>query len=219
MMRSRSQVAALLGPTLRAIRWEMTATAGALTLLLLTWKHEQLESPTTAVSLVRGAALLLAIGALPLLDDPAARQVAAVPVSLAVRCAIRLVGFLVLVFLPVAALAAWSSLPVGALLLETSAVVALACAASIMMTRSTEHSEPSNIVSVALLPLPLVLGMLPAAVALVVPQGPQWTPAHQRWSVLFAVGIATLAFALRDPAARIFGRSERGRSGPVVADR
>lgn len=118
MSASGRQSAALLGPTLRAIRWAVPATAGALTLLLLTWKHEQLQSPDSALTLVRAGALLLTIGALPLLDDPSARQVAAVPVSLAARCAIRLAGFVVLVFLRVTALAAWSSLPVGALLLE-----------------------------------------------------------------------------------------------------
>ena len=203
MSASGRQMAALLGPTLRAVRWAVPATAGALTVLLLTWKHAQLESPESALTVVRGAALLLTLGALPLLDDPAARQVAALPVSLAVRCAIRLTGFVVLVFLPVTALAAWSSLPVGPVLLETSAVVALACAASILITRSTDHSEPSSIVSVALLPLPLVLGMLPAAAALVVPQGAQWTPAHQRWGVLLAVGLAALVLALRDPAAKV----------------
>ncbi len=77
------------------------------------------------------------------------------------------------------------------------------------MTRSTDHSEPSSIVSVALLPLPLVLGMLPAAAALVVPQGPQWTPAHQRWASLLAAGLVALTLALRDPAARMFRWSER----------
>jgi hypothetical protein len=203
MSASATQLAALLRPTLRAVRWDVPASAGALTALLFVWKHQQLQSPDSALTVVRVCALLLTLGALPLLDDPAARQVAALPVSLAVRCAIRLAGFVVLVFLPVTALAAWSSLPMGALLLETSSIVALACAASIVMTRSTDHSEPSSIVSVALLPLPLVLGMLPAAAALVVPQGPQWTPAHQRWSVLLAVGIVTLTLALRDPAARM----------------
>jgi hypothetical protein len=218
------QLVTLLGPTLRAIRWEVSATAGALTVLLLTWKHEQLQSPGSGLALVRAAALLLILGALPLLDDPAARQVAALPVPLAVRCAIRLAGFAVLVFAPVAALAASSNLPIGALMVETTAIVALACSASIVLTRATDHSEPSSIVSVALLPLPAVLGMLPAAVALVVPQGPQWTGAHQRWSILAAVGLAALAFALRDPAskvvvARVPIALRARRSGRVVGDR
>jgi hypothetical protein len=202
----RRLLVVLAAPTLRAVRWDVPATAAALVVGLLVWKHGLLQSTEQALWLVRTVALLLTVGALPLLDDPAARQVAAVPVPLAWRSAIRLAAFLALVFAPVSALAAWSHLPVGGLLLETSAVVALSCAVSALTTRSTEHSEPSMVVSLGLLPLPAVLTLLPPSAALLVPEGAMWEPAHRRWAVLLAVGLVALVLALRDPAARFLRR-------------
>jgi hypothetical protein len=207
------QLAALVPPIVRAVRWDVPASACALVIGLLLWKHTRLQSPASALWLVRGAALLLTLGALPLLDDPAARQVAAVPLPLAMRSAIRLAGFVPLVFAPVTALALWSQLPVRGLLLETSTIVLLSCAASVVITRSTDHSEPSTLVSLGLLPLPAVLVLLPQSTALVVPEGEQWVSAHQRWAGLLALGIVALTFALRDPAARcvlrLVGRQPR----------
>jgi fluoroquinolone transport system permease protein len=207
-MRS-GQLTALVGATLRAVRWDVTATAGGLVVGLLLWKHAQLQQPASALWLVRGTALLLTLGALPLLDDAAARQVAAVPLPLAWRSAIRLAGFVALVFVPVSALAAGSGLPVAGLLLETAAIVLLSCAASLLMTRLTEHPEPSTIVSLGLLPLPGVLTLLPASVAMLVPEGPEWNAAHQRWAALVAIGVVVLALSLRDPSARAPGRRSR----------
>jgi hypothetical protein len=208
--RRSGQLLALVGPTLRAVRWEVPASAVTLLIVVLFWKHMELRSPVSALWVVRGGALLLTLGALPLLDDPAARQVAAVPLPFAWRSAIRLAGLFVMVFAPVAALAAWSHLPIGGLLLETAAVVALSCAASVLMTRSTEHSESSTVVSFGLFPLPAVLTLLPPSAALLVQQGEQWDSAHRRWAVLLALGLGTLVLALRDPAAR--GVLRRGRA-------
>jgi fluoroquinolone transport system permease protein len=208
------QMVALVGATLRAVRWDVTASAGGLVVGLLLWKHAQLQQPASALWLVRGTALLLTLGALPLLDDAAARQIAAVPLTLAWRSAIRLAGFVALVFAPVSALAAWSDLPVGSLLLESAAIVLLSSAASLLMTRSTEHSEPSTIVSLGLLPLPGVLTLLPPSFAMLVPEGPDWGAAHQRWAALVAIGVVVLALSLRDPSARAPGR--RGRRSPAV---
>jgi hypothetical protein len=207
------QLAALVGATLRAVRWDIPATAGALVVGLLLWKHAQLESPASALWIVRGVALVLTLGVLPLLDDAAARQVAAVPIPLVWRTALRLTGGVTLVFVPVTALGVWSDLPVRGLLLETAAIVLLSGAASLLLARSTDHSEPSTIVSVGLLPLPWVLTMLPESAALLVPLGPAWSAAHQRWAILLAVGVVALALALRDPAARLPGR--RGRRTPI----
>jgi hypothetical protein len=206
------QLAVAVRPTLRGVRWELPATAGSLVVLLLFWKHAELESPASGLWLVRGSALLLTLGALALLDDPAARQVAAVPLPLAWRSTIRLTSFVTIVFVPVIWLAAWANLSVTGLLLETSTIVAASCAASLAMTRASEHSEPSTIVSIGLLPLPGVLALLPRSAALLVPPGGQWTAAHQRWAVLCTLAAVALALALRDPAARM--SIPRGRPSP-----
>lgn len=199
---------------MRAVRWDIPATTGALVVGLLLWKHTQLESPASALWIVRGVALLLTLGALPLLDDASARQVAAVPIPLVWRSALRLAGGVVLVFVPVTALGVWADLPVPGLLLETAAIMLLSSAASLLLARSTDHSEPSTIVSVGLLPLPWVLTTLPESAALLVPLGPAWSDAHQRWAVLVAIGAVGLMIALRDPAARLPGR--RGRRAPLA---
>lgn len=214
MTRRRGQLAALSGASVRAVRWDIPATTGALVVGLLLWKHAQLESPASAVWIVRGVALLLTLGVLPLLDDASARQVAAVPVPLVWRSAVRLAGGVAIVFVPVTALGVWSDLPVRGLLLETAAIVLLSSAASLLLARSTDHSEPSTIVSVGLLPVPWALTMLPESAALLVPLGPAWSDAHQRWAVLVAVGAVGLMIALRDPAAPLPGR--RGRRTPLA---
>ncbi|MEP7054907.1 MAG: hypothetical protein ABI912_06635 [Actinomycetota bacterium] len=188
------------------------------TAALLAWKHRPLQSEPSALWLVRGAALLLTVGALPILDDPAARQIAAVPLSLARRSAIRLTAIAGIVFVPVSALAAWSSVSVGDVLIETTAIVSIACSASMLFIKSWDLPEPSMIVSVAFLPLSLLLLRLPTPLALLVGPGPAWNPAHQRWSVVLCLGVWALSLALRDPAATMFllpTRRAVRRHGPV----
>lgn len=194
-----AQLVAVAGPTVRAIRWTQPALTLGIALGLVLWRADTLNTPTTAVWTVRAAALVVIAGALAVLDDPAAPQVAAVPLPLSWRTAPRILVALTLVTVPVAALAGHSHLPLDGLILEAGAVLALAAAGCLLLARAG-ILEPSMPVGVGLLLAPAALFLLPDRMTLLAAPGPIWAQSHARWAWLFGLGIITLALALRDPA-------------------
>lgn len=202
----------LIRATLRGLRWDLPATGVVLVMALLAWRHDSLQSRPTALWIVRTMALVLTLAALPFFDDPAARQIASVPIALARRSAVRLGVAALFVLAPVIAFALWAGLPTRAVLIESGALLVLAAGASFVVSRTTDTTEPSAVVSIAVLPLPAMLTMLPERIALLVPEGPHWSDAHQRWSWVLGAGVLLLAASLRDPAARVARRVGVGRS-------
>jgi hypothetical protein len=191
--------AAVPGATARTIRWTQPAVLTGIALILILWQADTLDTPATAVWTVRAAGLIFIAGSLSAFDDPAAPQIAAVPVPLSRRAAPRIAFAVVFVTVPVAALAGLANLPVGAMVLEAGALLALATGACLVLAR-TGILEPSTPVAVGLLLAPAALVLLPEKLALLVPPGPDWDQAHGRWAILLGVGILTSVVALRDPA-------------------
>lgn len=212
-----AELAAVAGPTVRAIRLTQPALMLGIALALVLWQADTLDTPATAVWTVRAVTLVLIAGALPAFDDPAASQVAASPLPLCWRTAPRILFALAVLSVPVLALAARTQLPVGSLALEAGALLALTAGASLMLARRG-ILEPSTPVAVGLVLAPAALFLLPQEIGLLVPPGAHWNPAHQRWAILLGLGVLLLALALRDPArsCRIRCRSEvtRGRGLP-----
>ena len=194
-----AELVAVAGPTARAIRWTQPALTLSIALGLVLWRADTLNTPAMAVWTVRAAALVVIAGALAVFDDPAAPQVAAVPLPLSWRSAPRFLVALTLVTVPVAALAGHSHLPVGALILEAGAVLTLAAAGCLLLARAG-ILEPSMPAGVGLLLVPAALFLLPDRMTLLAAPGPIWAQSHARWAWLLGFGITTVAVALRDPA-------------------
>ncbi|MFD5222558.1 ABC transporter [Streptomyces tendae] len=187
----------LVGPVWRTLPWRALAAAGTLGLLaaatpLVTGGE---PAPWQTLLLLRGIALIGALGLAFLLDDPARHLTAPLPTPRPVRQALR-----VALVAPIAALW-WTAVllltpsasrpPVGEVTLEAVAVGVLALAAAALAVRLTDEARPGPFVAAALL-LTAVLAPLLA------PEGwalftqaddPRWPAAHDRWAVL-AVGAA-----------------------------
>ena len=194
-----AELAAAAGPIARGIRLTQPALTLGIALVLVLWQADTLDAPATAVWTVRAAALVIIAGALAAFDDPAAPQIAAVPVALSWRAAPRILFAVVVVTIPVAALASLAHLPVGAMVLEAGALLAVATGACLLLA-GTGILEPSTPVAVGLLMAPAALVLLPDELALLVPPGPDWGEAHGRWAILLGLGILTAILALSDPA-------------------
>lgn len=206
-----SELAAAAGPTTRAIRLTQPALMLGIALALVLWQADTLDTPATAVWTVRAVTLVLTAGALPAFDDPSGPQVAAAPLPQSWRVAPRILFALAFVSVPVVALAALAQLPIGSLALEAGALLALAAGTCLMLARRG-ILEPSTPVAVGLLLAPAALFLLPQWAALLVPPGPLWDPAHERWAILLGAGVLLVALALRDPARSC--RRASGRTPP-----
>lgn len=155
-------------------------------------------------------ALALCAGAAFLLDDAAGTTVGASPTSLARRRALRVALALPLLTAVWAGSlwyatsgdgAAFGSDTRAALSLQLGALLALTLAASAVALRvmPDEHGGwTGTVVPFAVIGAALAL---PERWALLAPPGGgAWDGAQQRWAVLLAVGLLTLAWASRDPA-------------------
>ena len=187
------------GATARAIRWTQPAVMAGIALLLVLWRADTLSAPATAVWTVRAAARVLVAGVLAVYDDAAAAQVAALPVPLSRRTGPRILFASTIVTVPVGALAWFARLPVGAILLEAAALLALVTAACLLLAQAGVL-EPSMTAGIGLLLAPAAMYLLPERAALLVAPGPNWAQAHERWAFLLALGTLTVVVAVRDPA-------------------
>ncbi len=212
----------LVGPVWRTLPWRALAAAGTLGLLVaatpLVTGGE--PAPWQTLLLLRGIALIGALGLAFLLDDPARHLTAPLPTPRPVRQALR-----VALVAPIAALW-WTTVllltpsasrpPVGEVTLEAAAVGVLALAAAALAVRLTDEARPGPFVAAVLL-LTAVLAPLLA------PEGwalfaqaddPRWPVGHDRWAVL-AVGAAVVgALCGPEPLGR-GARRIRGAGAPV----
>ncbi|MET9823055.1 MULTISPECIES: ABC transporter [Streptomyces] len=204
----------LIGPVWRTLPWRALGAAGALGLLVagtpLATGAE--PAPWQTLLLLRGVALIGALGLAFLLDDPARHLTVPVPTRRPVRQALRLA-----LVAPLAALW-WTAVllltpsasrpPVGATTLEAVAVAALAFASAALAVRLTDETRPGPFVAASLLLIAVLAPLLaPEGWALFVQaDDPRWPVAHDRWAVL-AVAVAVVgAVCGPEPLGRRTGR-------------
>ncbi|MFA3876750.1 ABC transporter [Streptomyces sp. MMCC 100] len=187
----------LAGPLWRTLPWRALAAAGTLGLLVaavpLATGAE--PAPWQTLLLLRGAALIGALGLAFLLDDPARHLTAPVPTPRLLRQALR-----VALVAPLAALW-WTTVllltpsasrpPAGGVTLEALTVGALALAVAALAVRLTDEARPGPYVAASLLLTAVLAPLLaPEGWALFVQAGdPRWSAGHDRWAVL-AVAVA-----------------------------
>ena len=201
----------------RAVQWQPMVASWALAAALLGWRIGDVTDTEAAITLLRGVAVLLTLGALFVLDDEALSQVAAAPVSLAVRTTVRAgvaVAGVAVAWLPALALTqAWTGIRIpAAIWLELAAMVASGLAAAAASQRFFDLPAPS--VSAGPVTIGLLLGLLglPQRWAFIVAPGAGWAGAHRRWAVLLAVAVFVLLASMRDPA----NRSPRARTATTI---
>lgn len=158
---------------------------------------------------LRTLGLLLVLASGYVLDDGATVTLQASPYSLARRLGLRVgaavtivapLWILVLVrLLPSAPASDRTTLGVG-LTVELAAALAMVWAVAAWARRGGfEH--PGIITTPVILALLLMAASISRAPMLVGP-GPQWIPAHARWSIVLVGAAAGLLVGIRDPAAR-----------------
>ncbi|WP_308406229.1 ABC transporter [Streptomyces sp. AC602_WCS936] len=201
---------ALVVPVWRTLPWPALAAAGALGLLAaatpaLTGAE---PAPWQTLILLRGVALIGALGLAFLLDDPARHITTPVPVPRPLRQALR-----VALVAPLAALW-WTAVlliapsasrpPAGDITLEAAAVGVLALAAAATAIRLTDEARPGPAVVAALLLAAVAAPLLaPEGWALFVPaEDPRWPEAHDRWAVLLAATAVAWAVCGPEPVGR-----------------
>ncbi|CAM5253218.1 ABC transporter OS=Streptomyces tendae OX=1932 GN=GUR47_25675 PE=4 SV=1 [Streptomyces tendae] len=217
----RGVTADLVGPLWRTLPWQGLAAAGTLGLLVaavpLATGAE--PAPWQTLLLLRGTALIGALGLAFLLDDPARHLTAPVPTPRPVRQALR-----VALVAPLAALW-WTAVllltpsasrpPVGGVTLEAVAAGVLALAAAALAVRLTDEARPGPFVAACLLLTAVLAPLLaPEGWALFVQgEDPRWSAAHDRWAVLVAVAAAVAALCGPEPLGR-GARRTRAAGGP-----
>ena len=158
---------------------------------------------------LRMLGLLLALGSGYVLDDGAAVTLQASPYSLARRLWLRIGSAAAIVtplwlamlayLLPSAPASDRWALGLG-LTVELAAALTVAWAvAAWSRRRGVEH--PGIITTPALL-TSLFLAASASQAPMLVGLGPQWNPAHRRWSMILLGAACVLLAAMRDPAAR-----------------
>lgn len=155
--------------------------AAAVALLAATWTG--LDDDGTAVTVLRGVAVLLAAALALAVDEPTAALLDATPTPMVERLAARL-GVCAVLVLPIwlaagaVVLLRGADVPLVALTLELGALVAAGLAVPLALRRWWRVSEPAVVVG------PLLLGALVAAAHLprrlvllpATPLDPSWTP-------------------------------------------
>ncbi len=201
--------AQLTRPTLRLVPVLPVVLAGAIgaawLLLLPDGAHA-----FRLVQALRGAALLVALGAAFSLDDPAATITAPSPLPQHLRAMVR-------VAVQVApAAATWAgvcliavalapaALPIAGLTLEQLALVVVAWAVAAWWRRHTGDTRGGHVAAPLVVFLTTAAAELPARLALFSSgrTDPVWRGAQARWVAVLSVAILALAAAVRDPVFR-----------------
>ncbi|MER7055421.1 ABC transporter [Streptomyces sp. NPDC000351] len=211
---------ALAVPVWRTLPWRALAAAGTVGLLLAATPVVvgAEPSPWETLTLLRGTALIGALGLAFLLDDPARHLTAPVPARRPLRQALR-----VALVAPLAALW-WTAVlllapsasrpPAGDVTLEAAALGVLALAGAAAVVRLTDEARPGPSVAATLL-LTAVLAplLMPESWALFVPaDDPRWSLAHDRWAVLLGAVAVVWGACGPEPVGR---RRTRGAGGPA----
>jgi hypothetical protein len=216
--------AALIRPTVHQIPWATALGPVALgPVLMLLFRPDEYGSPAEFVIGVRVSAVLLAVGAAFLWDEPARAITDAMPVRVRSRRAARFA-----LYLPAAA-ATWAlllfaaraigstselvrasdagariSIPNLALSLEVAGMVAAAVALAAIAGRRARGVDAGLVASPLVLALATVVVLLPSRMAMIVldPADERWAMVNRRWWWVLAGGAIAAILASRDPASR-----------------
>ena len=195
----------------RGVALHVTA---AVVLLAATWNG--LDEDGTAVTVLRGVAVLLAAALALAVDEPAAALLDATPTPMAERLTARLALCAVVVLPTWSAAVAVPSLrgadvPLTAITLELGALVVLGLAVPLALRRWWRITEPAVVVGALLLGALLGAAHLPRRLVLLpaTPLDPSWEAANLRWSGLPVAALALLVAALADPATARTARRRR----------
>jgi hypothetical protein len=202
---------ALLPYVVRATRWRPVA-AGALSglglVVAMTVAPVPLEVNTTA-TVLRLAALLGAVGAAFLLDDPSEITTVVTPVSRRLRIMLRPLaaataavlwwaGCLVILRADVEP-EVWALVPVTGLSLEAAVLAVVGTALAAIRARRPPHDGGGVLAAPALVALVTIGQALPGRLGLFpMPNDPRWDQAHLIWTGLLPLAIGVLIWAGRD---------------------
>jgi hypothetical protein len=198
------------GALRRALRWEPAAAACVLAAALIAWR----AGAAPPLVLLRATSLVMVLGIVFILDDRAARLLEAVPFSWRCRFGLRMI---VAVGIAAGCFAAMYAVidpgVTGGLgvAVEAAAVLGVALMATVAALRYWGVDEPGVVAGPVTLAFVGMLVSLPKAWPLIVDRGPDWQPAHLRWSAVLLVTVVSLVGASRDPASRRL-RRRRSRS-------
>lgn len=200
------QAVALRRATVRSVRWPPALVAVLLVAGLTAWQHEQLAAPSSALVVVRLAAVLLALGAAFVIEDDTAITVASSPTPLwwrrTLRCAVAAALVLpgwtgVLVY----AHGRQPALPWLRLSLELAVLVIVGLAVAGVVSLRLDVLDSGTTAALAVLGFALTVACLPARVALfTTPGSTSWEPSTFRWTVALATALIVLTLTTRDPA-------------------
>jgi hypothetical protein len=203
-------VPALLAPTARAVGWlpALAAVAVSAGLLALAVRPGQPLDPVVLLRWVRLAMIVAALGYAFLLDDPSEPTTEAVAGSLLLRRTLRVVLLLpataawwVTVLWRIRAVHPQLPLPIAALTLEATALLAVTLALAAAGSRLAPERRGGVVAAPALLTLATAAFLLPARLTLYAPlDSAEWDSAHQRWTALLGLALVAFLLASRDPA-------------------
>lgn len=200
------QALALRRATVRSVRWPPALVAVVFVAGLVAWKHEALSESGPVLVVLRIVAILLALGAVFVLEDDAAVSVASSPTPLwwrrALRCAVA----------AAIAVPAWAAvltyahsrapeLPWLRLSLELAVLVTVGLAVAGVVSRRLDVLDSGTTAALAVLGFALTAAYLPARLALfTAPGSPAWDPSTLRWAGMLLVAATVLAVSTLDPA-------------------
>ncbi|MFE7983038.1 ABC transporter [Streptomyces cellulosae] len=201
----------LVRPVARTVPWWALAAGGGLGLLAAAVPRLSggEVTPWAGVTALRAAALCFALGAAFLLDDPARRSTAAVPVRRVLRHALRYA----LVLPPAAAW--WTAAvllvpeearpPAGDVTLEAATTLALALAGAAYAVRRRGADRPGQAVSASLLTAAVLAPLLsPSDWSLfTAPGDPHWADGHGHWTLLLCGALLAAAVCCTEPVRHI----------------
>lgn len=225
----------LVRPIARSIRWSplvISGASGAIIVYLQTGDACTIEGAGGScvglgarISIVRIAAVLIAIGAGFILDDPTEETTAHQPVSLFVRrfTRIAVAAPAVLTFwwlsmaLAVRTLDDPASFPKGAVSVELVAIVAVALALAALATPFVPERMGGIAAGPALLGFVVGFLLLPPRLAMFVddPMHERWSGSHEAWWAILGLAALVLLLSSRDPwRRRLLGALRVGRPQP-----
>jgi fluoroquinolone transport system permease protein len=192
--------------TLRAMRWQALVAGAALGSAVIGLSHLSEGGLLGSVHLgIVFATVAIAIGAAFILDDPAATTLAAVPVTLRLRTALRLTLGLLLLALSLAAFAvlAWEALTHLAMAGQAIGLASVGIAGSVLAGRLAGWQRPGTggAAAVTAAVVADMLGLLPADALLTGGASVTHTTATiTTWTVLLGSALLVTGWATTDPA-------------------
>lgn len=200
------QAVALRRATVRSVRWPPALVAVLFVAGLVAWKRDALDAPGSGLLVLRIAAILLALGAVFVLEDDAAVSVASSPTPLWWRRALRC-GVAAAILLP-----AWAGvlayahslepeLPWARLSLELAVLVTVGLAVAGVVSRRLDVLDSGMTAALSVLGFALAGVYLPPRLVLfTTPGSASWDPSTLRWTGVLTLAAVVLAVATRDPA-------------------